>query len=123
MLKRFCLALVFLSQPAYADSLPVAISCYQDRTNTKDIDACMACFVPDAEMVDVNRTINGAEAIRAWAEREVIPKGDTFRHRRILESDNNFARAEVNWLTWVVHYSCWWDDSGKITRMSLQYAD
>ncbi len=123
MLKRIFLALVLLSQPAFADTLPVAISCYQDSTIAEDIDAYMACFSPDAEMIDVNRTINGAEAIRAWAQREVIPSGNTFRHRKILEAGDKFAKTEVKWLSWVVHYTYWWDDNGKITRMSLQYAD
>ncbi|MBF2759352.1 MAG: hypothetical protein ISN28_03660, partial [Ectothiorhodospiraceae bacterium AqS1] len=66
---------------------------------------------------------NGHEAIRAWAVREVIGSGQTFRHRKILESSEGYAKTEVNWLTWVVHYSYWWDEDGKITRMSLQYAD
>ena len=83
----------------------------------------MACFAGDAEMIDVSRTITGQEAIRVWAMRKVIRSGDTFRHRKILEGSDGYARTEVNWLSWVVHYSYWWDADGKITKMSLQYAD
>ena len=38
-------------------------------------------------------------------------------------SSEGYSKTEVNWLNWVVHDSCWWDKSGKITRMSLQYAE
>ena len=83
----------------------------------------MACFTEDAVMIDVSRTFEGQDAIRQWALREVIKNGESFRHRKILESDEGFAKTEVNWSAWVVHYSYWWDEDGKITKMSLQYAD
>ncbi|MCT4609950.1 MAG: nuclear transport factor 2 family protein [Pelagimonas sp.] len=123
MLKHMTVSLALMVFPALAEDLPQAISCYQDSANAKDIDAYMACFTPDAEMVDVSRTFNGTEAIRAWALREVIPEGDSFAHRKILEQHAGYAKTEVNWLSWVVHYSYWWDGDGKITRMSLQYAN
>ena len=72
MLKRSLLALVLLAQPLQAADLPTAIACYRDSTNAKDIDAYMACFTEDAEMIDVSRTFTGRDAIRAWALREVI---------------------------------------------------
>ena len=74
-------------------------------------------------MIDVTRRFVGREAIRPWAQREVIPHGETFVQRRILETGEGYAKTEVRWLSWVVHYSYWWDAEGKITRMSLQYAD
>lgn len=105
------------------EPLPAAIDCYQNATTAQDIDAYMACFTEDAVMVDVSRTFTGQAAIRAWAEREVIPGGDGFRHRAILDADHGYAKTEVNWSAWVVHYSDWWNADGKITRMSLQYAN
>ena len=123
MLKYVTVSLAIAASPALAQDLPQAISCYQDSANAKDIDSYMACFTEDAKMIDVSRTFNGQDAIRAWAKREVIPGGDTFRHREILEQSEGYAKTEVNWLSWVVHYSYWWNDDGKITRMSLQYAD
>lgn len=123
MLRQTLIALALLVQSALADNLPQAISCYQESANAEDIDAYMACFTKDAEMLDVSRTFNGTEAIRAWALREVISSGDAFAHRKILEQDDGYAKTEVNWLSWVVHYSYWWNDEGKITKMSLQYAD
>lgn len=105
------------------ETLPAAIACYRQSANNKDIDEYVNCFAQDIEMIDVSRTFNGKDALRKWALREVIPHGETFRHRRILESGEGYAKTEVNWLSWVVHYSYWWDENGKITRMSLQYAD
>ena len=106
-----------------AEPLPTAIDCYQSSAKAKDIDAYMACFVDDAVMIDVGRTITGKDNIRAWALREVIHSGDTFKHRKILDQSDGYAKTEVNWLSWVVHYSYWWDETGNITKMSLQYAN
>lgn len=118
-----CAALA-AAAPAFADEpLPTAIDCYQTATNGQDIEAYMACFTEDAVMIDVNRTFEGQDAIRAWALREVISSGESFRHRKILEAEDAYAKTEVNWLSWVVHYSYWWDENGKITKMSLQYAN
>ena len=132
MLRRTLLAGALLSSAAVAGSttsvqasepLPTAIACYQASTNAKDIDAYLACFTADAEMIDVSRTFNGHEAIRTWALREVIPQGDAFTHRKNLNSKPGYAQTEVKWLSWVVHYFYWWNDDGKITKMSLQYAN
>ena len=109
--------------PAFAEDLPQAITCYEQSTNAKDIDAYLSCFTPDAEMIDVSRTFVGHDAIRTWALREVISRGDTFRHREILERSEGYAKTEVNWMSWIVHYFYWWNEDGKITRMSLQYAN
>ncbi len=123
MLARCLAALAVMTQTAFAEELPTAISCYQEGSNAKDIDSYMSCFADDAEMIDVSRVFAGRDAIRAWAAREVIPHGDSFAHRRILERSAGYAKTEVNWSRWVAHYSYWWDESGKITRMSLQYAN
>lgn len=123
MFKQLALALAVSITSAMAEELPQAISCYQASTNAKDIDAYVGCFTTDAEMIDVSRTFKGHEAIRKWALREVIPSGEAFTHRKILESDDGYAKTEVKWLSWVVHYSYWWNEGGKITNMSLQYAN
>ncbi len=123
MFRKSLLALAIFAQPAFAESLPEPILCYQASTNAKDIEAYMSCFTADAEMIDVSRTFSGKDAIRAWTLREVISNGETFRHRKILEQTTGYAKTEVNWLSWVVHYTYWWNDSGKIIRMSLQYAN
>lgn len=115
--------LVFAATPAFADDLPIAIDCYQTATNAQDIEAYLACFTDDAVMIDVSREFIGQNAIRTWAEREVIPGGQSFKHRLILEGKDGYSKTEVNWASWVAHYHYWWDAKGKITKMSLQYAD
>ena len=110
--------------PVFAsEKLPTAIACYQTATNSQNIDAYMACFSDNPEMIDVSRTFRGQKDIRAWALREVIGSGQSFKHRKTLETSPNYAKTEVNWLSWVAHYHYWWDQDGKITKMSLQYAN
>ncbi len=125
MLRALTLfAALALGTPAFAaEQLPTAIDCYRTATNGQDIDAYMACFTEDAVMIDVSRTFEGQDAIRTWALREVISGGSSFKHRKILEADEGYAMTEVNWSAWVAHYSYWWDADGKITKMSLRYAD
>ena len=123
MFIRTLVATILAAAPAMADELPTAIDCYQTATNSQDIDAYMACFAEDAIMIDVSRTFEGQDAIRAWAKREVIRGGQSFKHREILDADEGYAKTEVNWASWVAHYHYWWDEEGKITKMSLQYAD
>jgi len=65
MLKRTTLMLALLASPVLAEDLPLTIDCYQSSANAKDIDAYMACFTEDAEMIDVSRTFNGHDEIRA----------------------------------------------------------
>ena len=123
-MTRLRVALLLTASVAIAaEPLPTAIDCYQTSTQAKDLDAYMACFTQDAEMIDVTRSFTGQDAIRRWAQREVIPGGESFKHRKILEAAEGYAKTEVNWSAWVVHYSYWWNEDGKITRMSLQYAD
>ena len=114
---------MFWSSLLLAETLPTAINCYQQSTNAKDIDAYMACFTDNPTMIDVSRTFKGQERIRRWALAEVIPYGNRFKHRKILVSKPGYAKTEIKWLSWVAHYYYWWNAQGKITKMSLQYAD
>ncbi|WP_375749101.1 hypothetical protein [Vibrio sp. HN007] len=122
-MKYSLLPLLLLAGSAVAQPLPTAIDCYQNSTQSRDIDAYMACFTEDAVMVDVSRTFKGKEAIRRWALNEVIPSGDSFSHKEILDSAPDYAKTLVKWSAWRAHYYYWWNDEGKITKMSLQYAD
>lgn len=123
-MKKMILALALTwTSSALAQPLPPVIDCYQNATQSEDISNYMSCFSDDAIMIDVSRTITGNDAIKRWAENEVIPYGKTFSHRKILEQDSNYAKTEVKWSSWIAHYHYWWDENNKITRMSLQYAD
>ena len=54
------------------DSLPPAIAAYVSATNRGDLDALVGQFVPDALVNDQLREHWGCEAIRTWAERDII---------------------------------------------------
>jgi WD40 repeat protein len=60
------------SSTARAGALDPAAGRYLDAVAAKDADAVAAAFAPDAVVVDVGREIRGRDAIRAWAEAEVI---------------------------------------------------
>ncbi|MEV4060438.1 nuclear transport factor 2 family protein [Nonomuraea dietziae] len=45
---------------------------YVDAVAAEDLDALVAAFTPDAVIVDVGREIRGHDAIRHWADTEVI---------------------------------------------------
>ncbi|WCE31840.1 nuclear transport factor 2 family protein [Vibrio sp. SCSIO 43137] len=122
-MKYYLIWLSLLAGSAFAQPLPTAIDCYQNSTQARDIEAYMACFADDAVMIDVSRQFVGKEAIRRWALNEVIPSGDSFAHRKILQGDDSYAKTEVNWSVWKAHYHYWWNEQGKISKMSLQYAD
>ena len=123
MFRKTLLLGLLIAPPVSAKYLPVPIECYQTATNAQDIAAYLGCFTDDAVMIDVHREFAGQEALRKWAEREVMPGGRSFRHRQILVAEMGYAKTEVNWASWVAHYHYWWDGDGKITKMSLQYAD
>jgi hypothetical protein len=60
------------SPSAPADSLDPAARRYLDAVAARDADAVAAAFTPDAVVVDVGREIRGRDAIRAWADAEVV---------------------------------------------------
>lgn len=122
-MRYLLLALALSPSLTYAQPLPPAIDCYQTNTQSEDIDAYMSCFAENSVMTDVSRNFEGKNAIRRWALREVIPYGRSFSHVRILEKNDSYAKTEVAWSTWIAHYHYWWNNDGKITRMSLQYAE
>lgn len=60
------------STTASVDTLDPAARRYLDAVAARDADAVAAAFAPDAVVVDVGREIRGRDAIRAWAEAEVV---------------------------------------------------
>ncbi|MEV1119286.1 nuclear transport factor 2 family protein [Actinosynnema sp. NPDC049800] len=57
---------------ASVDTLDPAARRYLDAVAARDADAVAAAFAPDAVVVDVGREIRDRDAIRAWAEAEVV---------------------------------------------------
>jgi hypothetical protein len=52
--------------------LPPVVAEYLAGVNAFDLDAIVATFAPDAYVNDARREINGIEAIRSWAEKEMV---------------------------------------------------
>lgn len=70
-------ALVFAQSDAPTASaeeqrFPVEIACYVAAVNSEDLEQVLGCFAEAAVVIDVTRRFEGSEAIRGWAERELI---------------------------------------------------
>ena len=52
--------------------LPPAVTDYLAAVNAFDLDGMVAAFAPDAYVNDARREINGTDAIRRWAEKEMV---------------------------------------------------
>ncbi len=104
-------------------AVPAAAQCYMDAVNAQNLDGLVGCFAPDGVVIDVNRRIAGADAIRTWANNEVI--GGTLE---VIESEpqNNGVRLLVHWAPrgsngWKAYYT-FTDQGDRITQADLQYA-
>jgi hypothetical protein len=53
-------------------SLPPGVAGYLAGVNAFDVDAMVAAFAPDAYVNDARREIKGIDAIRRWAEKEMV---------------------------------------------------
>jgi len=103
--------------------LPAA-QAYINAVNTTNLDALVAAFAPDGEVVDVNRRISGPDAIRRWADNEVI--GGALRVDDVTALDPNTQRLRVHWAPsgsagWAADYT-FTTRGDKILVADLQYA-
>ena len=53
-------------------ALPPVVADYLAAVNAFDLDAIVATFAPDAYVNDARREISGIDAVRRWAEKEMI---------------------------------------------------
>ena len=53
-------------------SLPPVVADYLAAVNAFNLDGMMAAFAPDAYVNDARREISGIDAIRRWAEKEMV---------------------------------------------------
>jgi limonene-1,2-epoxide hydrolase len=53
-------------------SLPPVVAAYLAAVNAHDLDGMVATFAADAYVNDARREINGIDAIRRWANREMV---------------------------------------------------
>jgi hypothetical protein len=71
--------------------LPSVIVDHIDACNNHDIDAWMATFTQDALVNDVQREFAGAEAIRAFAEKEIFGASLTMAVERALDREGGIT--------------------------------
>lgn len=107
-----------------AAGLSAGARAYVDAVNRSDLDGLVAAFAADGEVVDVSRRIRGADAIRRWADAEVI--GGTLRVDGVTAVDPVTQRVRVHWAPagstgWAADYTFTVRD-GRIAVADLQYA-
>src|SRR4029077_12003074 len=73
------------------NDLPPAIARHLAACNDHDIDAWMATFDPDALVNDVHREFAGAEAICAFAAKEIFGDRVTFTPLQAVDRDGDIA--------------------------------
>lgn len=78
---------------APAGGLLSPVAAYVDSVNAEDLDGLAGAFATDAELVDVGRRFQGREAIRGWADREVI--GGTLTVVRVVEQRDGYQKLLV----------------------------
>ena len=71
--------------------LPPAVARHLAACNNHDIDAWMATFAPDALFNDVQREFDGAEAIRAFAAKEIFGDSVTFTPLQARDRHGNIT--------------------------------
>jgi len=66
-------------------SLPPVVTQYLAGVNAFDVDAIVATFAPDAYVNDARREINGVDAIRRWAEKEMVGDHVTMQPVEVID--------------------------------------
>ncbi len=105
--------------------IPKSARCYFDAVAKKEANALAACFQPDAFIIDVSRKISGVQAIRRWAENEVM--GGNYEILDIVAQSKSNLKLLIRftppgWKTgFKAHYTFAFKDE-KIVNMDLQYA-
>jgi outer membrane murein-binding lipoprotein Lpp len=96
---------------------------YVDAVAAEDLDALVASFTPDAVIVDVGREIRGHDAIRHWADTEVIGGRLTVLGNTPRKGGTTMLVTFAPGGTGGFRASYSFDISGGlITRATLQYA-
>ncbi|GGU90608.1 hypothetical protein GCM10010182_01530 [Actinomadura cremea] len=101
------------------------VRAYVDAVAGGDLDALAGAFAEDAVLIDVGRRFDGRDAIRGWADAEVI--GGTLAVTAVVENRPGRQRLLVRFAPggtggFAAHYT--FTVSGSlITRAELTYAD
>lgn len=96
---------------------------YVDAVNGNDLDALVESFAEDGAILDVSRRITGRDAIRTWADNEVM--GGTLQVLEVTPMDNG-QDLLVHWAPsgsdgWRAHYRFTFKGD-KVSLADLQYA-
>ena len=112
-----------------AQDLPEPAQCYFAAVAASDLHALTQCFQADAVIIDVSRKISGIEAIRSWAENEVM--GGRYEVLAIVSQTQNQIKLLIKFVPpglwgklskgFEAHYTFDFKQ-GKIISMDLQYA-
>ncbi|MGW0663001.1 nuclear transport factor 2 family protein [Streptodolium elevatio] len=100
------------------------MNAYVTAVNGKDLDGLVRAFAAGAEIVDVGRSIRGHDAIRRWAQAEVI--GGTLTVTQVAETRDGYQRLLVRFAPGgtggFAAYYAFTVDGSSITRAELTYA-
>jgi len=66
-------------------ALPPVVADYLAAVNAFNVDGMVATFAPDAYVNDARREISGIDAIRRWAEKEMVGDHVTMDVREVVE--------------------------------------
>lgn len=66
-------------------ALPPVVADYLAAVNAFNVDGMVAAFAPDAYVNDARREINGIDAIRRWAEKEMVGDHVTMEVREVID--------------------------------------
>jgi hypothetical protein len=105
------------------DQVAAQARAYVDAVNANDLDALVESFAGDGAVLDVTRRITGHDAIRRWADNEVM--GGTLKVLEITPKENG-QDLLVRWAPagsdgWRAHYRFTFAGD-KIALADLQYA-
>jgi ketosteroid isomerase-like protein len=66
-------------------TLPPVVADYLAAVNAFNVDGMVATFAPDAYVNDARREINGIDAIRRWAEKEMVGDDVTMEPLEVVD--------------------------------------
>ena len=66
-------------------ALPPVVADYLAAVNAFNVDGMVATFAPDAYVNDARREISGIDAIRSWAEKEMVGDHVTMDVREVVQ--------------------------------------
>ena len=66
-------------------ALPPVVADYLAAVNAFNVDGMVATFAPDAYVNDARREIGGIDAIRRWAEKEMVGDHVTMDVREVVD--------------------------------------